>query len=112
MDYFDPGRPMVSHRPAYVGPTGRTIAPLPPLTIIPLPNARLTLGMWLLVDASLSARYFSIDIDKSALADYISEWIANPETFMAHHYGYRFVDGPAFRPASPSPPLSLADLGL
>jgi hypothetical protein len=114
MHYFDPTRPIVANRAAYISPSGKAIAPLPSLCVTPREGGIIEVGMWLL-DSRMSSSYYALDAtSERSLGEILTAWIADPELFLQVEFDYLYEPGPvrAHPTVFDAPQVSLADLGL
>lgn len=81
MNYFDPSRPRICGRPAYVA-EGKAIAPLPLFCIEPTENGY-TISFMLLHDDGGGVWYEQDCNFISELVNILSRWEAEPEAVLA-----------------------------
>ncbi len=92
MQLYDPNRPKIFHRPAFL--PGRY--PIPRLQLWPLENGLIEIAMLLpLQDERFAGKYFSRTVHLHELPDIISLFWHDPELFLKKHFSN---DPNGFRP--------------
>jgi len=113
MNYFDPGRPQVLNRPAYLT-HGKPVAPLPYIAIMPKDDDSLQLSTWLLAGpGSNAAGYYWATIKREDLEGFFRQWVEDPEACLKARFSWQPETAAEGRPqAKAKANLTLDDLGL
>src|SRR6266481_2260223 len=93
MNLYDPNRPKIFHKPAFL--PGQY--PIPHLQLWPLPNGKVEISLMLpLKDERFAGKYFRLEINLNQLPTLVQNFIHDPEEFINEHFGSNRTNSPNF----------------
>lgn len=108
MQLFDPARPKIGDRLAYITPAGKPAGTIPPWIFYPRTDGRVYLSIYLMVQPN-NARQYEWQLSPAIFSTEYLAWLDDPEEWYQSRLGWQWEEIP---PPSAKNKFSLADIGL
>lgn len=108
MKLFDPARPKIGARLAYITPTGKPAGTIPPWTLYPVTQYKVNLYIYLMTRPN-NAVCYQLVLGLAEFPQLHFEWSEDPEEWYRSQLGWQWEEIPS---APAKNKFSLSDIGL